>query len=310
MGLPLLILSSATLLLQGFESGTNKRVRPVIERLAQPADTLMIGNSVTLAGVDHGRLGAASGAVSGGQPAHWIATLQRAGEAKRVVLYVSPLSYDDGRLEDPDDQEAFVHLLIEPDPELSDLALPPGVNSLWSVAKRNRVGARRGLVELAAKGPVELVYRGHVDPALGRLFPEEAGPNEEQAEALEALDDPEAKERTFEPWPTAEVLDASLMPVLVDRVHAHGARLVVVIPAGQGTFHCSDELAPARAWWAAQPVDVVDLSTETWPPDTFSGDWHATPQGRDRITRALSERLQRLSEVPPDAPGRQVGRCF
>ena len=84
----------------------------------------------------------------------------------------------------------------------------------------------------------------------------------------------------------------------------------MVLPTGEGTFSCEDALSPTRAWWSAQPVDLVDFSTEDFPPGTLAGDWHASREGRKRISQRLAEVLDEIGEVEADAAGRQWGACF
>ncbi|HJN75960.1 MAG TPA: hypothetical protein QGF58_18660 [Myxococcota bacterium] len=298
------------MLLQGVDTPTSPRTGPLIGRLEGPAPVLLIGNSVTQAGLDPRTLGATAGSVSGASPAHWIAVLQRARDLDRVVLYVSPQSMDDVVLDDPDDQEALLQLLSSADPELTGRALPDD-NAALQLALRNRVSLRRQVVEGIANTPAEAILGLHkegpiVGPATERLFAEEIGPNE----APRLLEDPVGREPAPEPWPTRASLDESLMPLLVQRSLDANARLVVVLPAGRGDFHCEDELAPTRAWWSEQPVDLVDFSTETLPADSLSRDWHATRQGRTLITERLARVLDTLPPVESDAPGRQWGSCF
>jgi len=299
---------------QSADVAENPRVQPVLDSVRGDAPIVLLGNSVTLTALDPVSLGADNAAVSGGVAAHWVASASRLSGRERVILYVSPLGFDDLEVEDPDDQDVLLQLLASSDPELTARAMPgSSAGSAWGVLKRQRVAARRSLVNAVARGPTELVlgWNSHnqvVEPALNRLFPQELGPNE--AEVDHTLDAELGSERWVEPWPDEAALDASLMPMLIERVQDGGARLVVVLPVGKDRQPCDGDLAPTRAWWSGQPVDLVDFSTEAFPGGTLSGDYHATQAGRERISRRLAEVLAELPPVDPDAPGRPWGACF
>lgn len=234
------------------------------------ADLLLLGNSVTQAGLDAEALGealdreVAQGAMDGALPPHWLALLRHrvygAGGAPAVVLlYVPAHNLRDTDVSGSSDQALLVSLLTEADPELLALA---GLQTDALAGSGAPVGGLARLQHDRQRARDSVLF-GLRDLGL-RLAPTEP---EAAARALETLSDvpgPNAAEDRFQATPgqatpgqaspgqgggagrpagatrggtggqgRASRLEESVIPALIAEVQAGGSRLVVAHPAAR-----------------------------------------------------------------------------
>ena len=281
-------------------------------------EVVVLGNSVAQASVDPAALGpdgtAVLAAISGGQPAHWLAVLAHRvhGAGLRpdtIVLYVPTHQFGTVVLDHPRDQALLISLVgMAGDDALFLAALGRAGPSLRQRLLKRRAPVRDALLRAVSYAPVQALYERpggppHVEAAMDTLFGGQAANEAGQRGSTGPVQDPgvEARERSSLPSSTPEVLEASLIPALIDEAGRYGGQLVVVVPAQRGLAHSCrvrPTTEPVISWLTARGVTVVDLEQAGLGGGAFESNHHASRQGRQEVSALVARGVAHTADSP------------
>ncbi len=311
-GLPILVLIVGLLAILRIRPAVDPELRDELaEAMANEPDVVVVGNSITKAGVDPEQLAGELGlkvellTVPGSEAPAWYAVIKNLVLASdRVPRLIIIANRADGLLavsaRTEQDRMRLDQLMTAHEPVLVKKVLDRDARSvIWSELDRRRVQHRRALLDGArdlAAGLAGLTSEDAVS-AHNRVF---ADDNVDYGLARDAWTPPEDGDNELATDP-----EASLVVDVADLAKAHGVKVAFAhLPSAPGVpdLVTQDQMHGLVRLMNARGLGYVERPRRPVRAAWFSDPVHFRPVGRAFYTRFLAKRIQKLKLHLPNAP--------